>query len=225
MNATAPSHKNHLLRLLGAGLTAFSIASFIFHYGPLYRQNYQLKIQNEWLNPVQAATPSSSFLTLSDSTTGAVIEEAASWEVNSSFSIVIPKLNARAAIIANVNPFDPTQYHLALQEGIAHAKGTSFPGYPGTTYLFAHSTDSALNVSRYNAVFYRLGDLEMGDNIIIFFQDQKFFYQVTDKLIISAKDTSWLARDTETRLILQTCDPPGTTFRRLLVIARPLVDI
>lgn len=225
MDATAPSRANRFLRLLGVGLTAFVVASLIFHYGPLYRQDYQLKIQNPWLNPVQAATPAPTYLVLSDSTTGAVIEEAASWGINSAFSIVIPKLNARSVVIANVDPFDPAQYRQALEEGIAHAKGTSFPGFSGTVYLFAHSTDSALNIARYNAVFYRLGDLEMGDEIIIFFRDQKFIYQVTEKLVIPAHDTSWLARDSESRLILQTCDPPGTTLRRLLVIAHPLVDI
>ena len=52
-------------------------------------------------------------------------------------------------ILFNKNEFLPV-----LRKGIAHAKGTALPNETnGNVYLFAHSTDSLLNVGRYNAVF------------------------------------------------------------------------
>jgi len=228
MPAAQPKTKPLFLRIFGLLLLSYALTTIIFHYAPLYRANYRHSIQSPWFSAsaqtasAQTSTPPVFAPALNDNTTGAVLEEAAAWGVDSSFAIVIPALGATSNVISNVDPFDADQYQSVLLQGIAHAKGTSFPGYPGTIYLFSHSTDSLLNVARYNAVFYELRRLELGERIIIFFQDQKFEYQVTEKHVVPAEDTSWLSRHTEDRLILQTCDPPGTTFRRLLVIAKPL---
>jgi sortase A len=73
--------------------------------------------------------------------------------VNADFSIVIPKINANAPIFPNVNPFEEKEFSQVLKKGVAHAKGTSFPGNNKNIYLFAHSTDAFFNVGRYNAVF------------------------------------------------------------------------
>jgi len=76
---------------------------------------------------------------------------------NTDFAIVIPKIGAVAPVIDNVDPFNPKSYLPALFKGVAHAKGTAYPGQFGNTYIFAHSTDSFYNVGRYNAVFYLIG--------------------------------------------------------------------
>jgi sortase (surface protein transpeptidase) len=55
------------------------------------------------------------------------------------FGIVIPKLGANAKVIANVNPGDYNDYINALKLGVAHSRGTVYPGQIGNTYLFAHS--------------------------------------------------------------------------------------
>lgn len=151
-----------------------------------------------------------------------VQEEAQKYGVETDFSIVIPKISAAAQVIPNVDPSNEEEYRNSLKDGVAHAKGSNFPGGRGTIYIFAHSTNTLANVSRYNAVFYQLKDLEAGDKIIIFFTGQKFIYQVLNRQIVEAKDTSWLTDVGEERLILQTCWPPGTSLKRLIVIARPV---
>ena len=65
---------------------------------------------------------------------------------NAQFSVVIPKIGANSNIIENVDPSNEDEYLRALAEGVAHAKGTSFPGLGATTYLFAHSADNFWNV-------------------------------------------------------------------------------
>ena len=149
-------------------------------------------------------------------------EEAKKYGVDTTFSIVIPKISATAKIIPNVNPADEEAYRNALKIGVAHAEGSKLPGGGGTIYLFAHSTNSLANVSRYNAVFYQLKDIEADDKIIIFFAGKKYIYQVTSKQIVAANDTQWLTSADEERLILQTCWPPGTSLKRLIVVARPV---
>lgn len=153
----------------------------------------------------------------------AVRNETAALGLTSYFSVSIPKLGAKANIIPNVSTEVHTEYEKALMEGVAHARGTYFPGQGKNVFLFAHSTDSPFNFSRYNAVFYLLGKLEQGDQIVMYFLDRKYQYEVVEKIVTAATDTSWIYRDFgfET-VVLQTCDPPGTTWRRLLVLAKAI---
>lgn len=141
---------------------------------------------------------------------------------NTDFSIVIPKIEAAAPIIANINPFDSSKYLPALQKGVAHAAGTSFPGQGGNVYLFAHSTDAFYNVGRYNAVFYLIGKLEKGDEVDVYYKGDNYAYEVTEKKVVDAKAIKYIGDfGGKDILTLQTCYPPGTTLKRLVVIAVP----
>lgn len=141
----------------------------------------------------------------------------------SNFSVVIPRIGANENVIANVDPSNENEFLKVLQKGVAHARGTAFPGMNGNIYLFAHSTDSFWNVGRYNAVFYLLKEMEIGDGVTIFFQGKRYDYEVNDKQIVDASEVSHIKADLGRgeRLILQTCWPPGTAWKRLLVFAKP----
>jgi LPXTG-site transpeptidase (sortase) family protein len=139
------------------------------------------------------------------------------------FDIMIPKIGANAQVFPNVNASDPNQFLPILQQGVAHAQGTVFPGMKGNIYLFAHSTDNFWDVGRYNAVFYLLKDLVPGDEIVIFYQNKRYNYIVTGYKVVDPSDVSYIVdaqnQKTET-LILQTCWPPGTTWKRWLVFPK-----
>lgn len=137
------------------------------------------------------------------------------------FFIKIPKLELTAKIIPNVNPVSKSEYLPALKKGVAHAQGSYFPGENGLVYLFAHSTDYAFNIKNFNALFYDLNKLNPGDQISLNYKGKFFNYQVMEKKIVAADDLSDLKNLGQERLILQTCWPPGTTWKRLLVIAIP----
>jgi len=144
------------------------------------------------------------------------------------FSIVIPKINANANIVPNVDPGNEAEFTDALQFGVAHAKGTVFPGQTGNIYLFAHSTDSFWNVGRYNAIFYLLKDVTVGDDVIMYFENFRHNYVVTDSKIVDPSDVSHLVdsqKVPDETLVLQTCWPPGTTWKRLLVFAKPTRNV
>ncbi len=142
---------------------------------------------------------------------------------DTNFDILIPKIGANAKVFPNVDPSNPNEFLPILQKGVAHAKGTVFPGMPGNIYLFAHSTDNFWDVGRYNAVFYLLKNLSPGDNITIFFEGVRHNYVVTGSKIVDPSDVSYIVKSQTGReqLILQTCWPPGTTWKRLLVFAKP----
>lgn len=150
------------------------------------------------------------------SATGSVITP-----ISTDFGIVIEKINANAKVIANINPGNEREYGLALTEGVAHAVGTKFPGEKGNIYLFSHSTDASWNIIRFNAIFYLLRELEKGDRVVTFYKDRRYDYIVFDKAVVDPKDVSYLTNNyNESVLTLQTCDPPGTLFKRLVVRAK-----
>lgn len=136
--------------------------------------------------------------------------------------ITIPKIKAQAKVITNVDPWNETIYRRELKKGVAHAKGTVLPGQTGTSFLFAHSSDSPWNLSRYNTIFLRLGEVEEGDQIIINKEGREFKYRVREKKVVWPKETKYLTEETKNQLILQTCTPIGTAFKRLLIFANPV---
>lgn len=140
------------------------------------------------------------------------------------FGIHINKINAHSVVVPNVDANDPKIYMEALKNGVAHALGSGLPGVDSlinrTIYLFAHSTSAPSLVAQYNAQFYLLHKLETGDEMEIVFWNKSYKYRVTDKKTVAADDTSFLTPQTEKEiLILATCTPPGTTWKRLIVIA------
>ena len=210
----------HLIRTFGAGLISFAILSLMFSFGPILREELDYKLGKKTIDVVsQDFSPQIA----EAERIVAVQKEAQSFGLSSYFSVVIPKISASSNIIANVDASDKDEYLDALKKGVAHAKGTYFPGQNADIFLFSHSTDSPLNFARYNAIFYLLKKLEKGDEIIIYFADKRYEYQVSDKFVTDSSDVSWLkSQQGEERLILMTCDPPGTTWNRLLVVAQPI---
>ncbi len=213
----------YLLRGVGAGLVGFAVIAAIFTFGPIVKEEFLYTTGKKEVNEV---VKSGFGQLLADFAEAKKVEqvkaEAQSYGVNSYFSVVIPKIGAASNVVANVSLVDKEEYLAALQSGVAHAKGTHFPGQGESIFLFSHSTDSPVNFARYNAVFYLLGRLEPGDRVIIFFADARYEYEVKELIITEAQDTNWLEDKGEEVLILQTCYPPGTSWKRQLVVAKPV---
>lgn len=229
-----------ILRTVGNFLVLFAVYGILATFGPAlyYEANYrilaargvtftieepQARAQDEPLAiPTSSPSQAQGIDNFADVLIGA--REQVLTAPDPDFSIVIPKIGAAAKVIANVDPSNEEEYQKVLLEGVAHAKGTVFPGIRGNTYLFAHSTDSFWDVGRYNAVFYLLKDLAIGDEVTIFYQGIRHDYVITESKIVGPNDVSPIIdaqKKGEETLILQTCWPPGTTFQRLLVFARP----
>lgn len=137
------------------------------------------------------------------------------------FALVIPKIEASVKVLPNVDAGNKQEYGSALLQGVAHAKGTVFPGMKGNIYLFAHSAQNPWQIARYNAVFYLLRELAEGDEVIVYFYGGQHRYRVFKKEILPSTDTRYFQPQTEEEiLVLQTCWPPGTTLKQLVVLAK-----
>lgn len=153
---------------------------------------------------------------------GSALEEKPAWEVpDAQYSVYIPKIGAKANVITNVNAASETEYQEALKRGVAEAANLSHPGEMGTTYLFSHSVGSPVSFARYNAVFYLLDKLEIGDRVEVMYRGKLYKYQVNQREILKPDDVKYLRPQfTEEQVVLQTCYPPGTTWNRLYVVGQ-----
>ncbi|RJR15968.1 sortase [Candidatus Microgenomates bacterium] len=218
-----------LTRHLGTLLIFLALLGLVYTYGPIIKAEigYRLLSRIDTAQSqeiIEADPPRGNF---SQMVSKELLNEPQGVP-DPNFSLIIPKIYAKAPII-DVNAADYNEYMEALKYGVAHARGTGFPGMDGSIiYLFAHSTDSPANVARYNAVFYLLRELNAGDLVEIYYKNVKYRYIVTDRKLIEPTDTQYLtpqSPDGREQLVLQTCWPPGTTLQRLLVIARPVAEV
>ena len=198
--------------LVRSGLILFGLgaALLILIYLPVLREEGRYELQKARSRIMGSLSPIQEELT----------------PVDPSFGIVIPKLGANARIIANVDPFNGAEYQRALTKGVAHAKGTSLPGQDGNIFLFSHSSVDFYRATQFNSVFYLLTKMEIRDTIDLYYEGSRYSYSVTAKHIVSASDIQYLDAMGKGRktLTLMTCWPPGTTLKRLIVIAEHRVD-
>lgn len=206
---------------LGQVSLSFAVALLLLFAGPVVVIQTQ-DIVSQAMKPKQEVAPQNQepIATTSPETTSHIREE------KDVFSLSIPELNITSNVTANVDPGDEKSYGSALKKGIAHAAGTGLPGQleqNKTIYLFAHSTDAPWNIARYNAQFYGLKDAQEGQEITLRFWGKDTKYKITRTEIVPASDTTYLQPQTEKeQLILQTCYPPGTAWKRLIVVAEPI---
>lgn len=196
------------MRIVANVLILAGLSILLFIFGPTFKE--EIKYRLDRLAKVKYVVGTEQLSTFEKPLT----------PPNEDFSIVIPKIAAVAPVIDNIDSQNPKAYLAALRRGVAHAAGTKHPGENGNVFLFAHSTDTFYNVGRYNAIFYLIGKLTAGDEIDIFYRGKLIKYEVKEKKIVDAEDIEYLGKiDDENTLTLMTCYPPGTTLRRLVIIA------
>jgi LPXTG-site transpeptidase (sortase) family protein len=110
-----------------------------------------------------------------------------------------------------------------LDDQIGWHKFSASLGHRGNTVLSGHSDIKA-------QVFRNLDNIQIGDEIVAFTDEEPHYYIVTEKLLVREKGVSLetriknaqlIAPTVDERLTLVTCAQPGATHR-LIVIARPV---
>lgn len=133
-------------------------------------------------------------------------------------SIEIPTLNVFAPII-----FVESEKEIkkALEKGVVHFPGSDLPGEEGIIILEGHSAPPGWPKIKYDWVFSNLGQLNVGDEIVLNFKNCKFFYKVKEGKILKRGEEipkEWQQKDGE-RLILISCWPPGKDIKRIAILA------
>ncbi len=137
--------------------------------------------------------------------------------------IIIPKINLNVPVVYDVTTFDETAVEQALQRGVVHYGTTALPGQLGNNVIVGHSSNNWWVSGRYKFAFVLLNKLDIGDVFYLNYHSKRYSYEVTDKKIISPSDTSALNQNVSVPTVsLITCDPPGTSWHRLVVQAKQI---
>jgi sortase A len=199
--------KQHLQSLMfGLSMGALVIVVFLFGF-----------FNERFIAPF--ITPSRSV-----SSTPIVIDPASSAVGNES-KIIIPKINVEIPVVYDEPSIDEDAIQRALEKGVVHYPTTSSPGEIGNGVVFGHSANNILNKGKYKFAFVLLKRLEAGDTFYIQKDGKRYVYKVFDKKVVPPTEVSVLYPsfpDKSSTFTLITCDPPGTSLNRLVVIAEQI---
>jgi LPXTG-site transpeptidase (sortase) family protein len=138
------------------------------------------------------------------------------------FHLLIPDINVSAPIIADVDGNKKDTYLKALEGGVAHFKDSAKPGEGSNIFIFGHSSFYPWAPGDYKYIFVNLNQLEKDNIISVWWQEKEHKYKITQKKIVKPEQTEVLNPTEKEQLTLMTCYPPGTTLKRLIIIAEPI---
>ena len=141
--------------------------------------------------------------------------------------IIIPRLGKNIPLVdvlVDSHPDYETMNETFMEElkkWVVRYPGTAHPGEVGNVFIFGHSSNYPWIKSEYNEVFALLDQLQNGDEITLYYYQQKYVYRVTDRSTVKPGDVGALQKrdPTKKEMSLMTCWPVGTTLERLIIFA------
>ncbi|HVL50709.1 MAG TPA: class E sortase [Actinomycetota bacterium] len=128
-------------------------------------------------------------------------------ELGSGMGIIkIPKIGVDSIVVEGVEVED-------LKKGPGHYPDTALAGQLGNMVISGHRTT-------YGAPFYRLDELEPGDDIIVYDAKGPYTYKVTESKVVLPTEIGVIAPSSDARLTLTTCHPRFSAAKRLIIVAQ-----
>ncbi len=137
--------------------------------------------------------------------------------------IIIPKINVEAPVVYDEPSIEEKAVQKALEKGVVHYSTTPNPGEKGNAVIFGHSSGNIINSGKYKFAFILLKSLDKGDTFIADKDGKRYVYRVYEKYVTVPTDVSILgARDKPSTMTLVTCDPPGMSTNRLIIVGEQI---
>jgi sortase A len=105
-----------------------------------------------------------------------------------------------------------------LKRGPGHYPGSPLPGQAGNAAIAGHRTT-------YGAPFFRLDELEQGDEILVTTQQGSFRYDVFETQIVDKSQVDVLNEYGDNRLTLTACHPKYSARQRIVIIAKLAANV
>jgi len=109
-----------------------------------------------------------------------------------------------------------------LAKHLIQYPGTAMPGKRGNVVIFGHSTlPSLYDPKNYLSIFSTLPSLDVGDDIILYYDGVTYTYRVENLIEVSPTDIQILEQNVSDSFVsLITCTPPGDPRKPRRLIAR-----
>lgn len=138
--------------------------------------------------------------------------------------VIIPKINVEIPVDYSLTTTDEAAVETALESGIVHYPSTSRPGETGNAAFFGHSSNNIFNSGKYKFAFVLLHKLVPGDTFYLTYNSKVYVYKVITTTVVDPSNIGVLnpvPGQTATATLI-TCDPPGTSLRRLVVVGQQI---
>jgi LPXTG-site transpeptidase (sortase) family protein len=198
--------KHHVQSLLfGLGMGGIVVVIFLFSF-------FNEVIIAPFIQPsrVAAATP--------------LIISADSVAPSKTPEVIIPKINVEIPVNYTETSTVESNIENDLESGIVHYPSTVVPGQNGNAAFFGHSSNNILNPGKYKFAFVLLHTMVPGDTFYLTYNGKVFVYKVISKTVVDPSDVGVLGPvpgQTATATLI-TCDPPGTSLRRLVLVGQQI---
>lgn len=137
--------------------------------------------------------------------------------------VIIPKINVEIPVVYDVASVDEAAIQNALERGVVHYASTPNPGQKGNAVIVGHSSNNIFNKGKYKFAFVLLNKLEIGDTFYLTKDGVRYAYKIYEKKVVKPTDVSVLGpNDKLATATLITCDPPGTSLNRLIVVGEQI---
>lgn len=143
---------------------------------------------------------------------------------NDTPEVIIPKLNAQLPVVYGGQSLAENEVQKALERGVYHYPTTATPGQNGNVAIFGHSSNNIFNKGNFKFAFVLLRELEPGDIFYMTYKGKVYTYKVYTKRVVNPDET-WVlnpVKGKKATAALITCDPPGSTRKRLVVWAEQI---
>jgi LPXTG-site transpeptidase (sortase) family protein len=138
--------------------------------------------------------------------------------------VIIPKINVEIPADYTGTSTNEADIENDLQNGIVHYPNTAVPGQTGNATFFGHSSNNIFNKGKYKFAFVLLHTLETGDTFYLTYNGKLYVYKVISRTIVDPSQVGVLEPipgQTATATLI-TCDPPGTSLHRLVVVGQQI---
>jgi LPXTG-site transpeptidase (sortase) family protein len=143
--------------------------------------------------------------------------------VGTSAEVIIPKINAEVPVVYSVNQTNEEAIQQGLTAGVVHYPSSPAPGQDGNVVVVGHSSGNIFNLGNYKFAFSLLRELDNGDTFFLQKDGKRYTYQVYKKQVVKPTDVSVLGpADKSATATLITCDPPGLSTNRLIIVGEQI---
>lgn len=138
--------------------------------------------------------------------------------------VIIPKINVEIPADYSQTSTNENAIENALESGVVHYPTTVLPGQVGNAAFFGHSSNNIFNKGKYKFAFVLLHTLQQGDTFYLTYSGKVYVYKVISRTIVDPGNVGVLGPvpgQTATATLI-TCDPPGTSLHRLIVVGQQI---
>lgn len=145
--------------------------------------------------------------------------------------VIIPKINVEIPVVydspsvVNARTADELEAGIqkSLEDGVVHHPNTEKPGELGNVAIVGHSSNNIFNSGKFKFAFVLLSKLDEGDTFYLTRNEVRYTYKIFEKRIVPPTDVSVLENTSKpASATLITCDPPGTSLNRLIVVGEQI---